>query len=348
MRRFLAMICGSIFVMLLLITTLALSLRSFVFDANFYVATLKAQGVFQQLERNPLGVIDLSDQIPQLATVPADLQQRIVTTILPGGWLEKQATSAVDAWLTWFVDGQIGTPEIQIDLRQIRIACKGRRVSKSRRRLSMRFRLARRINNHRYRSPNCPSAFRRSLIVVVAERVAAMLDSAAAQMPGQYNIGPRLAPSTRFGPLFNGRRVGVELLNTSLLLLVVVTIGAWVISALLGAARAGKTSRQLRRRETWMWFGGLLLIGSIAVLGVSLFILVFGATQLPQTWLADLPAEGAILVRGLMQAVVQQLALRSLIAGSVWFVLAWGMILLGILQNPHQTALQQRGFYKVN
>jgi hypothetical protein len=349
MRRFLAMICGSIFVMLLVLTTLALSLRSFAFDANFYVATLKAQGVFQQLERNPLGVIDLSDQIPQLATVPADLQQRIVTTILPGGWLEKQAASAIDAWLTWFVDGQIGTPEIQIDLRQIRDRLQGPPGQQ----------VAQEVINaiptcaenqqpplSLTQLPECiPAVFDRE---VVAERVAAMLDSAAAQMPGQYNIGPRLAPSTRFGPLFNGRRVGVELLNTSLLLLVVVTIGAWVISALLGAARAGKTSRQLRRRETWMWFGGLLLIGSIAVLGVSLFILVFGATQLPQTWLADLPAEGAILVRGLMQAVVQQLALRSLIAGSVWFALAWGMILLGILQNPHQTALQQRGFYKVN
>ncbi len=97
-----------------------------------------------------------------------------------------------------------------------------------------------------------------------------------------------------------------------------------------------------------MWVGGLLLIGSIAVLGVSLFTLVFGATLLPQTWLADLPAEGAKLVRGLIQAVVQQLALRSLIVGGLWFVLAWGMTLLGILQNPRRTALQQRGFYKVN
>src|SRR5512137_1727848 len=99
MRKFFAIICGSIFVMLLILTTLVLSLRSFVFDADFYVATFKAKGVFQALERDPLGLIDLSDQIPQLATVPPDLQQRIVATILPQGWLEKQAAGAVKAWL---------------------------------------------------------------------------------------------------------------------------------------------------------------------------------------------------------------------------------------------------------
>jgi hypothetical protein len=125
MRKFFAIVFGIIFVMLLMLTTLALSLRSFVFDANFYVSTLKAKGIFQQLEKDPLGLIDLSDQIPQLAAVPADLQQRIVATILPSGWLEKQAATAVQAWLTWFVDGQVGAPEIQIDLRQIRDRLQG-------------------------------------------------------------------------------------------------------------------------------------------------------------------------------------------------------------------------------
>ena len=91
MRKFLAIVCGGIFVLLLVMTTLALSLRSFVFDANFYVSTLKAKGVFQRLERDPLRLIDIRDQIPQLATVPTDVQQRVVATILPEDWLEKQA-----------------------------------------------------------------------------------------------------------------------------------------------------------------------------------------------------------------------------------------------------------------
>ncbi|HSD83767.1 MAG TPA: hypothetical protein VLG46_07915, partial [Anaerolineae bacterium] len=125
MRKFFAIVFGIIFVLLLVVTTLALSLRSFVFDADFYVATLKAKGVFAQLEKDPLGLIDLSDQIPQLATVPVDLQQRIVATILPSGWLEKQAATAVQAWLAWFVEGQVGAPEIQLDLRQIRDRLQG-------------------------------------------------------------------------------------------------------------------------------------------------------------------------------------------------------------------------------
>ena len=71
--------------------------------------------------------------------------------------------------------------------------------------------------------PEClPQVFDRE---VVAEQVAATLSAAAAQMPGQYDIGPRLAPGTRFGLMFNGRRVGVELLDTSLLLLAVITVG---------------------------------------------------------------------------------------------------------------------------
>src|SRR5512145_3165745 len=125
MRKFLAIVCGGAFIALLVLTTLALSLRSFVFDANFYVSTLKARGVFHQLERDPLGLIDIRDQIPQLATVPADVQQRIVATVLPQGWLEKQAAGAIDAWLAWFVAGQVGAPEIQIDLRQIKDRLQG-------------------------------------------------------------------------------------------------------------------------------------------------------------------------------------------------------------------------------
>jgi hypothetical protein len=54
MRKFFAIVFGSVCVMLLVLTTLALSLRSFVFDANFYVSTLRVKGVFQQLERDPL------------------------------------------------------------------------------------------------------------------------------------------------------------------------------------------------------------------------------------------------------------------------------------------------------
>src|SRR5512143_2486992 len=125
MKKFFAIVLGGIFVMLLVLTTLALSLRSFVFDANFYVSTLKAKGVFQQLERDPLGVLDLSGQIPQLATIPAELQQRIATTILPDGWLETQAASAIQDWLSWFVAGQVGAPKIQIDLRQIKDRLQG-------------------------------------------------------------------------------------------------------------------------------------------------------------------------------------------------------------------------------
>jgi hypothetical protein len=139
-------------------------------------------------------------------------------------------------------------------------------------------------------------------------------------MPNQYDIGSRLVPSTRFGPLLNGRRVGVDLLDTSLLLLALITIGAGVMGALLGG-RSG--------RERWLWLGGLLLAGSIAVLVISLFVFIFGAALLPQAWLADLAAEASMLARGLMQAFVQKLALRSLIAGGLWFGVAIALLIWG-------------------
>jgi len=77
------------------------------------------------------------------------------------------------------------------------------------------------------------------------------------------------------------------------------------------------------RRDRWLWLGGLLLIGSIAVLAISLFAFIFGAALLPQTWLADLTSEASTVARGLMQAFMQQLTVRSLIAGGVWFIAAW-------------------------
>ncbi len=324
MRKFFAIVFGSIFVMLLVLTTLALSLRSFVFDANFYVSTLKAKGIFQQLETDPLGLVDLNDQIPQLAAVPADLQRRIVATILPQGWLEKQAATAVQAWLTWFVEGQVGAPEIQIDLRQIRDRLQGPPGQQ----------VAGEIVNA---IPNCgpdqqpqlsltqlpeciPQVFDRDYIV---EQVAQTLSTVASQMPSQYDIGPRLSPGTRFGLMFNGRRVGVALLDTSLLLLAVITIGLWVMATLLGGHE---------KRGRWLWFGGLLLSGSIAVLVISLFLFVFGAALLPQAWLADLAAETSDLVRGLAQALVQQLALRSLLAGGVLFIIAFVLLSVQLLR----------------
>jgi hypothetical protein len=333
MRKFLAIICGGIFVLLLVLTTLVLSLRSFVFDANFYVSTLKAKGVFQQLERDPLGLIDIRDQIPQLTTVPLDVQQRIVATILPEGWLEKQAASAIDVWLAWFIDGQVGAPEIEVDLRQIRDRLQGppgQQVAievvnaiptcapDQQPQLSL------------TQLPECiPAILDRQM---VAEQVAATLNQAAAQMPNQYDIGSRLVPEQRFGPLLSGRRVGVDLLNTSLWLLVVTTLGAGMMGALLGGRRW---------HDRWLWLGGLLLIGSIAVLAISLFVFVFGAALLPQAWLADLATEASALARGLMQAFVQQLALRSLIAGGLWFIAGWGVLAVGLLRTPRPIAAPQ-------
>ena len=329
-RKFLAIVCGGIFVVLLVMTTLALSLRSFVFDANFYVSTLKAKGVFRQLERDPLGLIDIRDQIPQLATVPLDVQQRIVATILPPGWLEKQAASAIDAWLVWFVEGQVGAPEIQIDLRQIKDRLQGPPGQQ----------VAGEVVNA---IPNCgpdqqpqlsltqlpeclPQVFDRE---VVAERVATMLSSAAAQMPSQYDIGPRIAPATRFGLMFNGRRVGVALLDTSLLLLAAITIGAWVMGALLGGRNG---------RDRWLWLGGLLLAGSIVVLAISLFIAIFGAALLPPAWFDDLGSQLSSIGRGVAPAFVQQLAVRSIVIGAVLLLGSCALMGIGMLQRSRPVA----------
>ncbi|HSD85435.1 MAG TPA: hypothetical protein VLG46_16350, partial [Anaerolineae bacterium] len=139
-----------------------------------------------------------------------------------------------------------------------------------------------------------------------------------------YDIGPRLSPSARFGMRLNGRRVGVALLDTSLLLLVVITIGVWISGAAIG-----------ERGRRWLRLGGMLLAGSIVVLAISLFLFVFGAALLPQAWLADLSAETNDLVRGVMQAFVQQLALRSIVAGALLLFGALGLSALGLLRK-HQ------------
>lgn len=325
MRKVLAITCGIIFVLLLVLTTLALSLRSFVFDANFYVSTLHTKGVFQQLERDPLGLFDLSDQIPQVATVPAAVQQRIVATVLPAGWLEKQAANAIDVWLAWFIDGQVGVPRIEVDLRQIKDRLQGPPGEQIAQAISDAI-PACAANQQPQLSltqlPACiPAIFDRQ---VVAERVAQTLSAAAAQMPLQYDIGSRLVPSTRFGLMFNGRRLGVAMLDTSLLLSVVITIGAGAMAALLGGRRG---------RERWLWFGGLVLIGSIAVLMIGLFVFVFGAALLPQAWLADLTTAAGAIARGVLQAMVQQFAMRSLVAGGIWFMLGWGALAAGMLRK---------------
>ena len=126
----------------------------------------------------------------------------------------------------------------------------------------------------------------------------------------------------------NGRRVGVALLDTSLLLLAVIMIGVWIIGALVGARNA---------KGRWSWFGGMLLVGSIAVLVSSLFLFVFGAALLPQAWLADLAAETGDLVRGVWQALLQQLALRSIVVGALLLLGALGLNALGMLRKQYRS-----------
>jgi hypothetical protein len=327
MQKLATLLFGIIFVMLLLITTLALSLRSFVLDPSFYVSTLKAKGVLQRLAQDPLRFVDLTDQIPQLAAVPEQLQARVVTTILPADWLEKQLSNVVQAWVEWFVAGETGTPEIQIDLRQIRDRLQG----------PPGLQVANEVVNA---IPNCapdhqpqlsfgqlpeciPAVFDRNVIV---EQVATMLREAAKQMPSQYDIGSRLASGARFGPTFNGQRIGLTMINTTLWVLVVGTIGVWVIGALIG----GRTGRLAR-------LGGWLLVGSIAVLIVGVFVYVFGVALIPQAWFVDLGSELSPIGRSVAQALIQQLGVRSILIGAVLFIGSLGLIGVGALRKPLQT-----------
>ena len=327
MQKLATLLFGIIFVMLLLITTLALSLRSFVLDPSFYVSTLKAKGVLQRLAQDPLRFVDLTDQIPQLAAVPEQLQARVVTTILPADWLEKQLSNVVQAWVEWFVAGETGTPEIQIDLRQIRDRLQGPPGLQV-------------ANDMVNAIPNCapdqqpqlsfgqlpeciPAVFDRNVIV---EQVATMLREAAKQMPSQYDIGSRLASGARFGPTFNGQRIGLTMINTTLWVLVLGTIGVWVIGALIG----GRTGRLAR-------LGGWLLVGSIAVLIVGVFVYVFGVALIPQAWFVDLGSELSPIGRSVAQALIQQLGVRSILIGAVLFIGSLGLIGVGALRKPLQT-----------
>jgi hypothetical protein len=324
MQKLGTLLFGIIFVMLLLITTLALSLRSFVLDPGFYVSTLKAKGVFQRLAQDPLRFVDLTDQIPQLAAVPAQLQQRVVTTILPADWLEKQMSNAVEAWVAWFAAGEAGAPEIQVDLRQIRDRLQG----------PPGLQVASDVVNA---IPNCtadqqpqlsfgqlpeciPPVFDRNAVV---EQVATMLSTAATQMPAQYDIGSRLAVGARFGPTFNGQRIGLTMISTTLWVVVLGTIGVWVLGALIGGRR-GRLAR----------LGSMLLAGSIAVLIMGVFIYVFGVALVPQAWFSDLGSELSPIGRSVAQAVIQQLGVRSILGGAVLFIGSLGLIVIGARQRP--------------
>jgi hypothetical protein len=313
-----------IFVILLLITTLALSLRSFVFDPGFYVSTLKAKGVLQRLAQDPLRFVDLTEQIPQLAAVPEQLQQRVVATILSADWLEKQMSNAVQAWVTWFVAGEAGAPEIQIDLRQIRDRLQG----------PPGLQVASDVVNA---IPNCtpdqqpqlsfgqlpeciPPILDRNAVV---EQTAAMLSTVASQMPAQYDIGSRLGAGARFGPTFNGQRIGLMMINSMLWVLVLGTIGVWVIGALIGG-RSGRLNR----------LGSMLAIGSISVLFMGMIIYVFGMALVPPAWFADLGSELSPIGRSVAQVMIQQLGMRSMLIGAVLFIGSLGLIGLGAWRKP--------------
>jgi hypothetical protein len=152
--------------------------------------------------------------------------------LVPQGWLEKQAAGAIKA-------GGYGLRRAScargnVDLRQIKDRLQGPAG------LQVASDVVNAIptcaaNQQPHLSltqlPECiPPVFDRDM---VAEQVAATLSEAAAQMPGEYDIGPRLAPSTRFGLMSTvacGRRARHELL----LLAVATLVG--VLAALLGGA----------------------------------------------------------------------------------------------------------------
>ena len=249
------------------------------------------------------------------------------------GLLRPEAVRALAGSQMIIHAGDVGAPEILIDLRQIKDRLQGppgQQVANEVIAAIPTCRADQQPQLSLTQLPECiPPVFDRT---VIAEQVAATLSSAAAQMPSQVDIGPRLAPGTGFGLMFDGRRIGVEMLDTSLLLLVVITIGMWVIGALIGREE---------QRGRWLWLGGSLLVGAIAVLTISLFVFIFGAALLPQAWLADLSTEASALARGLLQAFMQQLAVRSLIAGGVWFIMAGVVIWLGMLQKPRRVVSPQ-------
>jgi hypothetical protein len=323
MQKLGMLLFGLIFVLLLLITTLALSLRSFILDPGFYVSTLKAKGIFQRLAQDPLRYVDLTDQLPQLTAVPEQLQQRVVTTILPADWLEKQMSNVVQAWVAWFAAGDIGAPEIQIDLRQIRDRLQGPPGQQVADELVNAIPTCAPDQQPQLsfgQLPECiPQVFDHNTIV---EQVVLTLKEAANQMPLQYDIGPRLAQGMRFGLTFNGRRIGLTMINTALWVLVLGTIGMWVIGALIG----GRTGRLTR-------LGGMLLAGSIAVLGAGVISYVFCAVFVPQAWFADLGSELSPIGRSVAQALVQQLGVRSILCGAVLFIASLGLIGVAALQK---------------
>ena len=325
MRRVFAILFSGAFVALLLLTTLALSLRSFVFDAGFYVGALKAQGVFQRLEQDPLGVLDLTDQIPQLAAIPQALQQQVITTILPAGWLEKQVTQIAQAVLVWLVAGEDGAPEISIDLRQLKDRLQGppgRQVVEEVVNTIPTCRPDQQPQLTWVELPEClPDVFDRNFI---SDQVAVSLADTAGRLPSQFDIGPRLSPYLRGGLKFNGQRVGVVVLDAGLLILALGTGVLWIVAAVLGGRR---------RRERWQWLGGTLLAASVLTIGLSLLLYLFGSALLPASWFVALSADLAVIARGVANSAVQQVAVRALIVSGMSFVAGWVLMWIGMLRR---------------
>jgi hypothetical protein len=327
MRLFFAGLFSCAFVALLLLTTLALSLRSFIFDAAFYVGALKAQGVFQRLEQDPLDVLDLTDQIPLLASIPQALQQQVVTTILPPGWLEKQATQIAQDALAWLASGEDSAPEIAVDLRQLKDRLQGppgRQVVEDVVSVIPACRSDQQPQFTWVELPEClPEVFDRIYIV---DQVAASLADAAGRLPSQFDLGPRLAPYLRAGLKFNGQRLGTALLDASLLLLFLGTSLVWIIAAFIGGRNG---------RGRWRWLGGSLLAGSTVTIGSSLLLYLFGTALLPAPLFAALSGDLAAIGRGVANSALQQVAVRALIFSGVLFVAGWALLWIGMTRRKN-------------
>ncbi|MBI5567642.1 MAG: hypothetical protein HY870_22275 [Chloroflexi bacterium] len=325
MRKLVALPFGLIFVLLLVATLTAFSLRAFAFEPSFYTGALTDRSVFQDFEHDPLKYVDLTAQLSQLETLSADTQRQIITAALPPGWLEQSLKNALQGAFDWLTSDDAPPPDIVLDLRPIKDRLQGppgRAIAQGVVDAIPTCAAGQSPQLSFDRLPECwPGNLDRVLIV---DRVADVLDISAIKLPASLDIGGQLVRGSTADSLIEVRQwLKAALLDVNRFMLTAATLLVWLIGGLIG----GRSSR-----ERLMWLGGWLLFGALVAVGVFALIFVGGTRAVLLSSAITLPegltAAATSAVQNLAAAALQQLALRAVIPAAVLLIVA--VVLIGV------------------
>ena len=325
MRKLLALPFGLIFTALLLGILTTFSLRTFVFDPQFYISALTDRGVFQDFERDPLKYVDLTAPFSQLEALSADTQRQIISAALPPGWLAQSLKNALQAFFDWFKSDTPPPPVITIDLRPIKDRLQGPPGADIAREVVAAIPTCAGEQQPQLafdRLPECwPADLDRGLIV---DQVTQVLDSAAGSLPISIDIGGQLVRGSEASRLVDMRQwTRRTLLDGGVFVLAAAALLSWLIGALIG----GRSSK-----ERLMWLGGWWLLGALVTVGVEALIFVGGTRAVLSSSAITLPdgltSAAASAVQNLAAAILTQLVWRAVIPAVGLLIVA--VVLMGV------------------